>query len=175
TARGGRARARIERRMERAIVFDVGGTYLRSGALLADGNLRQTGKRRLKNHVDGSEPGAIWCDLVETIVRSVGEHAPDAPRSSPLVIAFPGPVTASGRVLSAPSLTGMRGCPYELGAELAQRTGRRIHLLNDVSAAAWYVGTQTRARRFVVVTVSSGIGSKIYDRSQSPAVLDHVP
>jgi len=161
--------------MERAIVFDVGGTHLRSGALLADGTVGHVEKRRLKSHVDGYEPGVIWADLVEAIVAIVREKTPAAPRPAPLVIAFPGPVAAGGRVLSAPSLTGREGCPHELGAELGRRIGRSVHLLNDVSAAAWYIGTQTGAGRFVVVTVSSGIGSKIYDRSRSPAVMGDAP
>lgn len=161
--------------MERAIVFDAGGTYLRSGALLAGGELRQYGKRRLKNHLGGCAPGEIWSDLSAAILGILKERAPHAPRSLPLVIAFPGPVTRTGRVLSAPSLTGQAGCPYELGAELGRLTGHPVHLLNDMSAATWYLGTRSPSGRFLAVTVSSGIGSKIYDQSRSPAVLDDVP
>lgn len=161
--------------MERAIVFDVGGTYLRSGVLFADGKLGRVERQRLESHVDGYEAAAIWNEIVEAIVDFVEELAPCASPSAPLVVAFPGPVAAGGRVLSAPSLIGSRGCPYDFGRELGHRTGRPVHLLNDLSAAAWYVGTQTDANRFMVVTVSSGIGSKIYDRSQSPAVLDQIP
>ena len=47
--------------------------------------------------------------------------------------------------------------------------------LNDVSAAAWYLSSRTRARRFLVVTVSSGIGSKLFDRDHPAGVIDDPP
>lgn len=161
--------------MDRAIVFDVGGTYLRSTMLLADGSTGCTVKQRLKSHIDGSTSAAIWRNLVEDVVGFIRHSAYDTPVSVPIVMSFPGPVTSDGCVLSAPSLTGSVGCPYELGAELNRLTGRPVRLLNDLSAAAWHVSKQTNAMRFMVVTVSSGIGSKIIDRARTHAVLDDVP
>jgi C7-cyclitol 7-kinase len=46
-----------------------------------------------------------------------------------------------------------------------------VHLLNDLSAAAWYLSTSI-PERFLVVTVSSGIGSKLFD--PAVGVLDDV-
>jgi glucokinase len=48
-------------------------------------------------------------------------------------------------------------------------------MLNDMSAAAWRVSATSKAKRFVVVTISSGIGSKVFDRTSCLGVLDDVP
>ena len=47
-------------------------------------------------------------------------------------------------------------------------------MLNDVSAAAWYFSERFDADRFMVVTVSSGLGSKLFDRSRKYGVIDEV-
>jgi glucokinase len=47
-------------------------------------------------------------------------------------------------------------------------------LLNDISAAAWHLVGRVDARRFMVVTVSSGIGSKIVDCGHPRAVIDDI-
>jgi glucokinase len=41
-----------------------------------------------------------------------------------------------------------------------------------MSAAAWYLSTDHQLNRFMAVTVSSGIGSKIFDRYHPDGVLD---
>jgi predicted NBD/HSP70 family sugar kinase len=62
----------------------------------------------------------------------------------------------------------------ELQSIVAERTGREVYVLNDISAAAWHVSRCVDARRFAVVTVSSGIGSKIFDRDHFRGVIDEV-
>jgi glucokinase len=90
-------------------------------------------------------------------------------------MAFPGPVSLGGQILDAPTLIGTGGPMPDLRAELSARTGRTVYLLNDVSAAAWYLSTRTEARRFLVVTISSGIGSKLFDRAHAAGVIDDPP
>ncbi len=97
------------------------------------------------------------------------------PREAPIVMAFPGPVAGGGEILDAPTLVGPGSRMPDLQAELRTRTGRHVHLLNDVSAAAWYLSTKTESRRFLVVTVSSGIGSKLFDRVHPAGVIDDPP
>ena len=161
--------------MDDAIVFDVGGTYLRCAVSRADGGLTDIVKRRITNHIDGSSADVIWQDLIAAVTGFARNVASSAPASAPIVMSFPGPMTLDGCVVSAPTVTGSAGYPYELGAALTQMTGRKVHLLNDVSAAAWHVSTQTRAQRFMVVTVSSGIGAKMVDRARTRVVLDDAP
>ena len=77
--------------------------------------------------------------------------------------------------MDAPTVAGSTAALPDLQSILVNRTGRAVHILNDISAAAWQVSTTLAAKRFMVVTVSSGIGSKIFDRSSSQGVLDDVP
>jgi glucokinase len=50
-----------------------------------------------------------------------------------------------------------------------------VHVLNDLSAAAWYLAEYNDARRCLVVTIGSGIGSKLFDRNHPARVLDDPP
>ena len=94
---------------------------------------------------------------------------------SPIVIAFPGPIDSTGQILAASSIFGNEREFLNLQKTLAQMTGRSVAVLNDMSAATWYLSTITDADRFVAVTVSSGIGSKVFDRNSSQCVADYLP
>lgn len=87
---------------------------------------------------------------------------PDA-RVRSIAVAFPGPVDPEGRVLAAPTLWGSLGrYPYELDRELAGTwPDARILVLNDVSAAG-YRYCDALADTFCIVTVSTGIGNKVF-------------
>jgi predicted NBD/HSP70 family sugar kinase len=53
---------------------------------------------------------------------------------------------------------------YPLAAELSQRTGCKVSLMNDAQAAAWgeyRFGAGRNSRNFVFITVSTGIGGGI--------------
>src|ERR1700750_2414313 len=88
-----------------------------------------------------------------------------APRA--VGVAFPGPVGADGRVLAAPTIWGDRGCaPFAVGAALAPHwAGAPVHVLNDVSAAG-YRHLRAPDEDFCIVTVSSGIGNKVFIRGR---------
>ena len=49
--------------------------------------------------------------------------------SAPLVISFPGPLHEDGRIVNAPTLSGIDSKIPDIGAELSQRTGRPVHSL----------------------------------------------
>ena len=61
---------------------------------------------------------------------------------------------------------------FPLGRLVRERTGRDCYVVNDVSAATWYLSNRITGDRFLVVTVSTGIGSKLFDRDRRDAVLD---
>lgn len=157
-----------------ALVIDLGGTHLRC-AVAVNGCLRELSRARVDNFVDGHAPREIWERLASRIAQYHARALPLLPPAAPIVMAFPGPIGPEGRVLDAPTLAGPGGVFPDLQAELARRTGRRVRLLNDVSAAAWHLSTRTGARRFLVVTVSSGIGSKLFDRAHPAGVIDDPP
>jgi C7-cyclitol 7-kinase len=91
--------------------------------------------------------------------------------ATPVIIGFPGPVDSDGRIVAAPTIVGRHDSIPDLLAAVSSATGRPTFLLNDMSAAAWGFSAKTDAHRFIIVTVSSGIGSKIFDRTLG--VIDH--
>lgn len=154
-----------------ALAFDLGGTFLR-GALVGTGDtLSALSKLRLASL--GSDAG-VWNSVADTMAAYEAEHRSALPASAPIVVAFPGPVAANRTILQAPTVAGAGDVP-DFALTLGRRTGRAVHVLNDLSAAAWYLAEQTDARRFLVVTISSGIGSKLFDRCHPAGVLDDPP
>ena len=88
---------------------------------------------------------------------------------------LPGPIDAAGNIVAAPTIIGEQNRIPDLRACISQATGRPVYLLNDMSAAAWRLSATTKAKRFIIVTISSGVGSKVFDRSSNIGVLDDVP
>lgn len=85
-------------------------------------------------------------------------------------VAFAGPIDAHGRVLAAPTIWGPSpGQPLNLISRLAQFwPAAQILVMNDV-AAAGYRYLRDPGEDFCMVTVSSGIGNKVFLRG-SPMV-----
>ncbi|WP_225828540.1 ROK family protein [Streptomyces naphthomycinicus] len=144
-------------------VLDVGGTTLRVGSWApATGTLSRV--RRVP--VDGMhrDPGApvavVQQRVVEQIVREVAAHT-GGRRPRALGVAFAGPITAAGLVLAAPTVWGRRGDPLPLGDLLTRRTGTPAVVVNDLTAAAWRYAA-TEPGDFCLLTVSSGIGNKVF-------------
>src|SRR6185312_8922728 len=75
----------------------------------------------------------------------------------------PGPIAPTGEILAAPTLwPGVPIEPFTLGARLERAwPGLRVRVLNDVTAVglAYVAGGR---ESFCVVTVSSGIGHKVF-------------
>lgn len=157
-----------------ALVIDLGGTHLRC-AIAHEGALAQISRSRVENFTGGHGPGYVWDSVASQIARYHRDTLPLLPSQAPIVMAFPGPIGPAGEILDAPTLVGPGAAMPNVRGELSARTGRTVRLLNDVTAAAWYLSTQTAARRFLVVTVSSGIGSKMFDRCHPAGVIDDPP
>ncbi|MEV5597474.1 ROK family protein [Streptomyces sp. NPDC052496] len=144
-------------------VLDVGGTTLRVGGYdPRTGTL--SGVRRMP--VDGMHrtPGApvpvLQQRLMEQIVREVAAHTGGRPPRA-LGVAFAGPISAAGLILAAPTVWGRRGDPLPLGELLTARTGAPAVVVNDLTAAAWRYAA-TEPGDFCLLTVSSGIGNKVF-------------
>jgi predicted NBD/HSP70 family sugar kinase len=144
------------------VVFDLGGTHLRC-AIDSGRSLQRIERLRWNGG---------WPEILSAMRSYVHRARERFATLSSITIAFPGPIDASGKPLCAPTVA--RGEPPDVAASLAE-FGVPVRLLNDVSSAAWYAGAVTGVDRFIVVTVSSGIGSKIYDRSRAHPVIDGAP
>ena len=159
----------------KALVYDLGGTHLRCGVTDCRGTIEQFRKERVANFLDGHDPAFLWTNLLLQMVDYERSVRVLLSASSPCVLAFPGPIRGRRQVLGAPTVFGdVREFP-DVCTELEERIGRDVHILNDVSAAGYYLSTLTQAKRFMVVTVSSGIGSKLYDRGHPAGVIDDPP
>lgn len=156
------------------LVFDVGGTHLRS-ALAQGERLLHGDKRRIASVANGARPAQVWRELVAAIGGFAEARRRDLAAGAPVVVSFPGPVDRSGRILDAPTLVGPQPDLPDFRRDLEVHLGRPVHLLNDLSAAAWHLSLEVEQDRFLVVTVSSGIGSKVFDRRHPLGVLDDQP
>ncbi len=154
------------------IVADLGGTYIRCAVLTPTGTL--TGQKRTRLRAPEARAGGllVW----EEVISALADFAASVEGEGPMAIAVPGPVTRDGILLSTPTLAAdPPACP-DLGGILERRSGRRVLLLNDLSAAAWYFASVLPdVDRFMVITVGSGIGSKVFDRHHDAGVLDDRP
>lgn len=155
------------------LAFDLGGTYLRSAVIARDGVLQRVYKQTVRNITDDLSDGKVWSAITNAILGYESACRTSVAESTPIVLAFPGPIAADRSILQAPTLAG--SVPVEdIAGHVKLKTSRPVHLLNDVSSAAWHFAEHSSAHRFLVVTVSSGIGSKIYDRGVG-RVLDDPP
>ena len=145
-------------------VADLGGTTLRIARYGTDTDT-VTDVRRTPTEGMDRHPGAPVSELQARVVEQLAElagRAVERHRSSALALAFAGPVTADGRVTAAPTVWGGRGEPLPLRLLLEERLGLPVVVVNDLTAAVWrYVATEGE-QPFCLITVSSGIGSKVY-------------
>lgn len=146
------------------VVFDIGGSTTRAGLYVASRCEiveRVTVSSDLFRRVPerGGDPGSRLVAGLDELKRSL--LAAETP-SSGVVVAFPGPVIRDV-VHTAPTLwPGERFAPFSLRDRLEELwTDTPVVVVNDVSAAG-YAYAARDARDFCIVTVSSGIGHKVF-------------
>lgn len=147
-----------------SLVFDVGGTTIRAGVY--DGGLRRCVRAPAPSFLLHPSDGGPA--LVERLIDSMQGMARELQIAPERVgVGFCGPVDEGGRVWRAPTLWGerVRG-PLALGSYLeAAFPGAQVRVLNDVSAAG-YRYLRSEEESLCVVTVSSGIGHKLFLRGR---------
>ncbi len=158
-----------------AIVIDIGGTHIRCAVADQNASLFNVQKRSITSFFHGHSSDRVWNEIIDIIVKYERAFKNAVTKEAPLVISFPGPVKFPSRILSAPTLIGEDSVMPDLHHEIARNTGRTTYIINDMSAAAWRLDQSIKDDRFLVVTVSSGIGSKIFDRLHPHRVLDETP
>ncbi|HKP13389.1 MAG TPA: ROK family protein [Blastocatellia bacterium] len=158
----------------RAVVFDLGGTHLRCAAVDERGRLCAVEKTRITSFIHGDQPRTIWQKIVSAITNYESAMSAQLASEAPMVISFPGPIAPPAKIVSAPTVVGDDTAIPDLVAELTALTRRRTYILNDISAAAWHISRLVDFNRFMVITISSGIGSKVFDRQHPRGVLDDV-
>ncbi len=158
-----------------ALVVDVGGTFIRCGVVDENASVLDVQKTRLTGFSDRRSPEGAWKEILGIIAGYELALREKMEKKAPVVISFPGPVAYPSRILGAPTIVGNDAVMPDLQGDITKRTGRDVHIINDISAAAWHISRAIKSDRFLVVTVSSGIGSKLFDRQHSRSVFDDVP
>jgi len=160
-----------------AILFDLGGTHLRCavehhcGSVSSD-TLSHRQKCRIPNFLNARSADEVWDGILRIMSEYVsGINGTVAP-GDPIVVGFPGPIDPEGNIVAAPTIIGGAGQLPDFRGRLAALTRRPVFLLNDMSCAAWRLSACTKAKRFIIVTISSGIGSKVFDGGSSIGVID---
>lgn len=134
--------------------IDLGGTYARAAVVDAQGALLTSAKVALTDRT----PHAV----VETIALASSEALSAGGPVDGCGVGVAGMLEGdSGMVAVAPNL-GWRNVPF--GPMLAQRLGRPVRVVNDLSAAAWgelHAGAGRGMTNLLVVFVGSGVGSAL--------------
>ncbi|MFC4030768.1 ROK family protein [Streptomyces polygonati] len=148
------------------VVLDIGGTTLRAG-LYDPASGAVTHVRRQPAQGIGALPDAPVAEIQRLVTAQLGAEidrllATDAGRRARgIAIAFAGPVDITGRVITAPTVWGRRAAPLPLRELLESRHGLPVLVVNDLTAATWRYATPDSAP-FCLLTVSSGIGNKVF-------------
>jgi len=148
-----------------SIVVDIGGTNLRVGCF-ADGALHSVRRMPVENALRHPDvPSETLYDRFVDQLQAALAPLLDAYPAAPIGLSFPGPIDAEGRVAQAPTLwrEALRDVP--LHADLSARLRRPLWLLNDISAAVWRYA-EAGGPDFCLITISSGIGNKVYRAGQ---------
>lgn len=146
------------------LVFDVGGTTTRAGLFdPARSRLVRWASAPTPNHLDFPEaPFERLRDQLLALMQRLGDSLAGDDLVTRVDVAFAGPIDASGNVLAAPTVWGaLQRRPFPLKDHLARRwPSAHICVLNDVTAAGYrYLRSH---EDFCIVTVSSGIGNKVF-------------
>jgi 3-dehydroquinate synthetase/predicted NBD/HSP70 family sugar kinase len=162
------------------ITFDLGGTWFRSALLTSEGQLCNL--RRVPSINYRSFPGKSAVDLVNeisyyiaTTVRSLWPHAESPPRHPPIAISMGAALNAhTGMILGSGPILGDASDPFDLSQSIRGYLPRaNIFIVNDVTASLIAHSKLPEFRgshRLALITVSSGIASRILDCS-----VPHVP
>ena len=148
------------------LVFDIGGTHLRCGYYSpAAQKLTAITCRETQSH--WSLPGILQPQIYEILLDTMHDMASELLRCAMprhVCVAFPGPIDPRGRVITAPTVWAHTpDQPIDMAADLRLFwPNARIHLLNDVTAAGYRYCEGRGQDNFCILTVSSGIGNKIF-------------
>ena len=150
------------------VVLDMGGTTLRSALYDPESGMLSNARREpTENFIKWPDLtlGQLQEKVLEQLARCIAAQRACAPVAA-ACISFAGPVAQDGRVASAPTIWARAGAPLALGARLSAALDMPVHVLNDVTAAAWRYSERVD-EPFCLITVSSGTGNKVYYGGQT--------
>lgn len=150
--------------MEVALVFDIGGTSFRAGILGNNMELLEHGKFESPNYLksNGLSLFQLQQKTVQAICSIYEIYRDQGYNITKVGIGFPGPINKKGEVMKAPTLWGPMDSSFPLYKTLSDLIPHvHITIINDLTAAGWRYIDQYNGT-FCVITVSSGIGNKVF-------------
>lgn len=161
------------------IAIDVGGTHFRSCLFKSPEGIITIPKReKTPNFLLHPELTIeqLQEKLIEKMAEVIKSHLKENSSISQVGISFPGPMTADGVVHQACTVWGEKGLNFPLLEKLIEKCpSLSITVANDITAAVErYAQMKEHANHDYIgaITVSSGIGSKIYDMKSKKVLLD---
>jgi C7-cyclitol 7-kinase len=162
----------------KTIAVDVGGTNFRIG--IFDKKLGIDDVRRLKtpNFINHS---VLPIDnlqklLVEMLTDQIKAYRKKYNFINSIGLSFPAAITSEGITHKVPTIWGAEGANYPLHERLNNCIPDvKWVIANDITAAANRYGRMQKYKTvdyLCVITVSSGIGSKVYDVQSKKVILD---
>lgn len=139
-----------DRPAPRTLAIDIGGTHLKAGILDHDGTMVAG-----PDHVDTPHPGGP-----SVIVSTLAQLAGPLGQFDRISVGFPG-VVRNGRVLTAPNLGTEAWHAYPLAADLEQRLGKPVRMLNDASVQG--LGVINGVGLECVITLGTGFGFALFE------------
>jgi 3-dehydroquinate synthetase/predicted NBD/HSP70 family sugar kinase len=165
---------------DEVITFDIGGTSFRSALLTRTGRL--TGIQRIPSINCRSLPGRSGADVMNEIAAYIGEtvqsfwHSPELTgRRAPVAISMGAALNAhTGKILGSGPILGEDNTCFDLERAIRKHLDdRSLTIVNDVTAslvAHSRLHSLRHARRLALITVSTGIASRVLNCS-----VPHVP
>lgn len=161
------------------VVIDIGGTNFRSSIFVEGKGLIEKPQRFLTPNFINN-PNLKIKELQKLLINQITETVLNYKKRYPKVnlvgLSFPAPITLDGVVNQACTIWGDKGKIFPLLRILSQSLPNYYwSVANDITAAAERYANIKKFRNidyFVVITISSGIGSKIYDVRSRRVILD---
>lgn len=162
------------------IVFDIGGTSIRVGIFYADGVLEIVSKHDSPNYIRNKDLNIqeLQSELISCI-RSGVEKAKQVAETvgvklDKVGISFPGPVIDFATVNRAATLWGDKELEINLAEKVKEGLPgiKDVYILHDTSADAVRYAKEKNKENFCVITISSGISFRIYDRQRGGLITD---
>jgi glucokinase len=145
------------------LVFDIGGTSMRAATYdVRKGRIDSLAVLDMPSRFNVQGRGAALAEII-TMMKGVAAKLMPATDPHSVCVGFPGPVDKEGNVYAAPTIWGLQ---YPNVLPLRRLIAENwpcanVEVVNDVTAAGYFFVDEI-TRDFLVVTVGSGIGSKLF-------------
>lgn len=164
----------------KTLVMDIGGTHFRSGIFTEDKKIISLEKFNTPNFINNPSVSIenLQKLLVKAIAKIVKKNKEKYKDINSVGLSFAGPVTKSGVARSAATIWGKRGHNYPIYRRLKEEIPNiRWLVVNDITAATERYGQMDKYQSMdfiCVITISSGVGNKIFDISNRKTILDRM-